>query len=138
MATPPNAPAPTISITNVWTSNPHDEKYHHCFEQDNSRYLYFDVKTDLSVDTINFALWNLNDPVNPYMAEPSTDWPVKNGHVKITIGPDLHVHLGPGPYCAALTASSSTAASKDSRKIVGNALYYYETWKDSRDCKYEK
>ena len=43
-------------------------------------------------------------------------------------------HLGPGPYCATLTASSpatASAGSKGARKIAGSAVYYYDTWKDS-------
>jgi hypothetical protein len=125
------------------TDNPHDQGYHHCFEQKHDAILTFEVNTDPSVDNINFVLWDINDPVNPSIAEPPSDWHVQNGQVKITIGPDpirsrLPFHLGPGPYCAALAASSSAAASDTSKsagKIVGNALYYYETWK--RNCKYQ-
>lgn len=132
-----------VSITvEASTDNQNDKGYHHCFEQDNTRILTFEVDTDLSVDNIYFVLWNIHDPVkNPHIAEPPKDWAVKNGHVTIKIGPDHPVHLGPGPYCATLTASSPSASSDTSnsaRKIVGNALYYYETWKGSRDCKYEK
>lgn len=136
-----------VSITvTASTDNPHDKGYHHCFEQKPDAILTIEVDTDPSVDTINFVLWDLQDPTNPTVAEPSTDWDVDDqGHVEITIGPDPlrgpghPFHLGPGPYCAALTASSFTAASAASKSAgttVGNALYYYRTWKGSRDCKY--
>jgi hypothetical protein len=137
-----------VSITvKASTNNGNDKGHHHCFEQDNTRILTFEVETDPSVDSINFVLWNLNDPLKPTMAEPPTDWPVQeDGHVTIVVGPDIlpppyafPLHLGPGPYCATLTASGSTAASAASEnagKVVGNALYYYETKKRGQDCKY--
>lgn len=146
MAKSRNTSAVPVSITKAWTSNPHDKNHYHCFEQDNSQYLYFEVDiTDLSIDTIHFVLWNIHDPINPYVAE-LMDLFVQHEHIIITIPPDplqplQPLHLGPGPYCATLTASSPSASSdtsKSARKIVGNALYYYETWKGSRDCKYEK
>src|ERR1700743_315596 len=108
------------------TNNPNDNNYYHYFEQKSGIILTFDVYTDPSVDNIYFVLWNLNDPVNPEIAEPPRNCVVKNGHVEIKIGPHFPMHLGPGPYCATLTASRPTtasAASKGARKIVGDAIY---------------
>lgn len=116
------------------TNNPNDKNYHHYFEQDDQWTLTFEVTTDPSVKNIYFVLWNLNDPVNPGVAEPVQDVSVNNGKATIEIS-DKHFHLGPGPYCATLTALSpaaTSAASKGGREIVGNAVYYYDTWKDSR------
>jgi hypothetical protein len=118
------------------TDNDNDRGYNHFFEQRNDITLTFKVETDPSVGSIHFVLWNLSDPVNPTTAEPATDWTVQNGEVTITIPPHPDFHLGPGPYCATLTASSSTATaatSKSAENIVGNAIYYYDTWKDSRN-----
>ena len=65
------------------------------------------------------------------------DGPVQNGKAKIEISHHLDYHLGPGPYCATLTASTTASdASKGGEKIVPNAIYYYETWKEVRNCKY--
>jgi hypothetical protein len=141
MTTPQNTSADqaTIRVT-ASTDNPNDQGYHHCFEQKDDATLVFELDTDPSVDTINFVLWKLHDPANPKIAK-SMDPPVQNGHATITLSHHLDEHLGPGPYCATLTASSPTAASAASmgaRKIVGNTVYYYETWKGSRDCKYAK
>jgi len=135
-----NASGNLVDITvDASTDNPKDKGYHHYFEQQGEKknpvILTFEVDTDPSVDSIHFVLWNLNDPVNPYVAR-SGDYCVDNdGHVAITIVDRPDEHLGPGPYCATLTATSSTAASAASeggREIVGNAIYYYDTWKDSR------
>ena len=146
MTKPQNALALSAAITvTASTNNDHDRGHHHCFEQKHDAILTFEVDIDPPVDNINFVLWNLKDPANPCMAEPATDWPVQDGHVTIAIGPDpLHVdpfiaplHLGPGPYCATLTASSSAAASATTQsagKVVGNAIYYYETRISGRDC----
>jgi hypothetical protein len=137
-----NAEASVFKKVVASTNNDKDSGHHHCFEQNDDAILTFKVDTDPSVDNINFVLWDLQNPINPTAAEPPTDWPVQNGHVEITIGPDPlrglghPFHLGPGPYCAALTASSSTARSASAGKIVGNALYYYETKKDGHNCKY--
>jgi hypothetical protein len=148
MAAPQNILTSPVSITvKASTNNENDKGHHHCFEQDNTYILTFDVKTDPSVDTINFVLWNIKNPLKPTVAEPATDWPVdEDGHVTIVVGPDplrgamtAPLHLGPGPYCATLTASSSTATeavTKSVGKVVGNALYYYETRESGKDCKY--
>lgn len=129
-------PPPIFKNVTASTDNKNDRGYYHCFEQKSGITLTFEVDvTDPSVDKIYFVLWNLYDPVNPVIAEPPKDWPVKKGHAKITIGPHYPMHLGPGPYCATLTATSPTAAAADSaggRKIVGNNVYYYDTWKDYR------
>lgn len=134
MAKPRNTSAASVfKRVTASTNNPKDKGYHHYFQQKSGFTLTFEVDTDRSVDSINFVLWNLYDPVNPDIAEPPKNWPVKNGHATIKIGPHYPMHLGPGPYCATLTASSPTAAaSKGARKIVGNAIYYYDTWKGSR------
>jgi hypothetical protein len=136
MSKPRNASDDPVDITvDASTDNPKDKGYHHYFEQDESYKLTFEVEIDsLLVDSINFVLWNLNDPVNPGLVELQPDVSVKEGKATITVGPHF-VHLGPGPYCATLTASSPTAASsasKGARKNVGYAIYYYDTWKDSR------
>jgi hypothetical protein len=142
MTTPQNDAAPPVLIRVIAsTDNENDEGYQHSFEQKGDSTLIFEVYTKPPVETIYFVLWNIHNPAKPYIAEPPRDWPVQNGHVTITIGRDLnlhlalHPHLGPGPYCAMLTASSSTdasAASVGGRKIVGTAIYYYDTWKDRR------
>lgn len=136
MSKPRNVSGDPVDITvDASTDNPKDKGYHHYFEQNESYTLTFEVEIDsLSVDNIYFVLWNLNDPVNPEPVEIQPDVPVEEGEATITVGPHF-VHLGPGPYCATLAASSpdtAPAASKDARKIVGNAAYYYDTWKDSR------
>jgi hypothetical protein len=97
MAKPKNTVPAPVSITKAWTSNPHDKNHYHCFEQDNSQYLYFRVDiTDPSVDTLHFVLWNIHDPINPYIAE-LMDLAVQHGQIIITIVPDPHIHLGPVP-----------------------------------------
>lgn len=144
MTTPQNTSAASVfKKVTAYTDNDNDKGYHHCFEQNNKSTLTFELEIDSpSVDNINFVLWNIHNPVDhPYIAE-SGDYPVDHGKVIITVGPDNRpMHLGPGPYCATLTASSPTAASaasKGARKIVDYAIYYYETWDKNRDCKYEK
>jgi hypothetical protein len=136
MTTPQDTLTDPVSIkVTASTNNPKDKGYYHYFQQESGIILTFEVYTDPAVDSIYFVLWNLNDPVNPEIAEPPKDWNVTNGHVAIKIGPHFPMHLGPGPYCATLTASrptASSAASKGAREIVGNAIYYYDTWKDSR------
>src|ERR1051326_462870 len=130
--------APVFKRVTASTNNENDRGYHHCFEQRDDITLTFDVETDASVTTINFVLWDLEDSVNPKVRH-YEDSPVNTGKAKITIKHPSDEHLGPGPYCAALTASSSAASSSTSSaggKIVGNALYYYETWEDIRDCRY--
>jgi hypothetical protein len=128
MAKPENAPAPQVDITvKAYTKNPKDEGYYHSFEQNETFSLTFEVKIDPPVDSINFVVWNIYDPANPKVAVPSTDYSGKSGKVIITIGPHF-IHLGPGPYCATLTASNPTAVSAGGRETVGNVLYYYETW----------
>jgi hypothetical protein len=149
MTKPQDIPTSPVSITvTAKTNNDNDKDHHHCFEQKPDAILTFEVETDPSIDTINFVLWNLHYPDKPVIAEPSADWPVQNGQVTITIGPDpirsrliSPMHLGPGPYCAALTASNSatfSAASASTGRIAGNAIHYYETWSGNRNCKYEK
>ena len=134
MTMPQDAPANPVSITvTASTKNPNDTDRHHCFEQDEKWIITFKmVVTDRSVNSIYFVLWNLQDPVHPKFVEEHPDVSVdENGVATIDIGPD-RPHLGPGPYCATLTASSpdtAPAASKGARKIVGNAVYYYDTWK---------
>ncbi len=135
-----NASALSGSITvTASTDNRNDEGYQHYFEQQDEKkspvILTFEVDTDPSVDSINFVLWNLKNPAKPYSVE-SGDYCVDNdGHATIRIGGHPDFHLGPGPYCATLTATSSTAASAASegtQKIIGNAIYYYDTWKGTR------
>lgn len=136
MAKRPNTAADTVfkSVT-ASTNNENDRNYYHYFEQKSGITLTFEVEINSpSVDSIYFVLWNLNDPVNPVVAEPVQDVCVVDGKAKIEIS-DEHFHLGPGPYCATLTALSpavASTASKGFRQIVGNAVYYYDTWKDSR------
>ncbi len=136
MAKRQNTAADTVfkSVT-ASTNNDNDKNYHHYFEQDETYKLTFEVEIDSpSVDNIHFVLWNLNDPVNPKMVK-SIDRPVEDGHATITVGPHLDEHLGPGPYCAALTASSlitPPASHEGGVKIVDDAVYYYDTWKDNR------
>jgi hypothetical protein len=125
-----------------------DSGYHHCFRQRRETSLTFETYTDSSAETVNFVLWSIEDLSNPVIAEPSTDWPVKNGYVKIVVAGDqaghpriAPPHLGPGPYMATLTASTSAGASADAsakkKKTVGNAAYYYQTWVNSpNDCDY--
>ena len=129
MAKSQNTSADPICINvTASTDNKNDEGYQHCFEQKKTSKLTFVVTINRPVDNINFVLWDIHDPVKPYV-EKSGDYSGKSGKVEITIGPDPDIHLGPGPYCAALTASNSAAASdKGAGEIVGNALYYYETW----------
>src|ERR1051325_584932 len=136
MDKPQNASADPVSIRVTASSdNENDEGYQHCFEQNPKATLTFEVYIKPPVDSIQFVLWRMHDPSKPRLAEPPRDYSGKSGHVTIMIGPDtnldldLHPHLGPGPYCVTLTASS--ADSKDARKIVGNAIYYYDTWKES-------
>jgi hypothetical protein len=138
MGKPESAVASTVSIAvEAFTNNPKDNGFHHCFEQKDDATLTFRVSTDVSVKTIHFVLWKLHDPVNPGIAT-SVDSSVRNGRATITISHPNDEHLGPGPYCATLTASSSAAApgaSASAETIVGETVYYYETWTGSRNCK---
>lgn len=132
--------SPVAITVEASTDNQNDQGYHHCFEQRDDATLTFNVKTDFSVTTIHFVLWKLHDPVNPEIVK-SIDSSVQKGRATITISHPLDEHLGPGPYCATLTVSSSAAASDTSGsagKMVGETVYYYETWTGSRDCKYAK
>src|SRR5215469_8699819 len=113
MTKPQNASAEPVAIRVIAsTDNENDQGYQHSFEQKKDTTLIFEVYTKPPVEIIHFVLWNIHNPAKPYIAEPPKDWLVKNGHVTIAIGPDpnldldLHPHLGPGPYCATLTASS--------------------------------
>jgi hypothetical protein len=130
----------TIATMKVSASTDYgdDTGYSHCFKQHPESNLVFKVNTN--ADTVNFILWNIGDPTNPLVAEPSKDWPVKNGYVEITVAADRgpnRPHLGPGPYMAALTGSSSAKASGQKQMTSSNAAYYYETWKtDHSECKY--
>jgi hypothetical protein len=68
---------PSINSVTAYTKDiGHDQNYHHCFYQDSRNDLYFEVKTDTSVSSVNFVLVNINDPKNPTVAEPAKDWPV--------------------------------------------------------------
>jgi hypothetical protein len=147
MTTPQNTVTSPVPITvTASTSNGNDTGYQHCFEQNDDATLTFDVKTDLSIKTIHFVLWKLHDPDKPKKVK-SVDCSVHDGQVTITIsdphpvGESPFEHLGPGPYCATLAASTSIALSDTSRSagtIVGETVYYYETWRDNRDCRYAK
>jgi hypothetical protein len=129
MTTPQNTSADPVAIrVTASTDNSNDSGYNHSFEQKHGVTLTFAVKTDPSVDSIYFVLWSLYNPGNPELVESQPAVRVKNGEATIVIGPDPHLHLGPGPYCATLTASSPAAASTGGRKIVDHAIYYYETW----------
>lgn len=124
-----NAPAAPVSIrVTASTDNENDEGYQHCFEQKEDATLFFEVYTKAPVETIHFVLWNMHNPVKPRLVESCPDCPIQNGHATITVKHPLDEHLGPGPYCATLTAASS---SEGAGKIVANAVYYYDTWKDS-------
>jgi hypothetical protein len=141
MTTPQNTMTSPVPITvTASTDNPHDTGYHHCFEQRDDATLTFNVEIDdSSVKTIHFVLWALKDPANPKMVE-STDFSVVNGQVTIQVSHHhSEGHLGPGPYCAALTASTTAVGDSSSAgTIVGETVYYYETWEGTRNCKYPR
>src|ERR1700739_4079709 len=105
----------------AFTDNLNDNGFSYSFEQKNTSKLTFKVKTDPSVKTIYFVLWSLYNPAKPEAIERLPNVAVSDdGEATIEIGPDHpRLHLGPGPYCASLTASGPTMGGL---KIVDNFI----------------
>ena len=140
---------PTHMTVTASTKMPGEKE--HCFLGDNTRSLYFTITPDIPADKANVDLYDLGNFSAPPALVEQQDGAIKSGAVTIEIPGDVKLtsaakttptvktnllqHLGPGPYVAVVSATTSTGARNGAGIIVGVSRYYYETFQsDPKEC----
>lgn len=134
---------PTGMTVHAGTHMPDDKE--HCFREDNKRSLYFDIATELSADRAYVDLYDLGDLTTTPDPVEHSDEAINNGFATVVIkghaSPSSAVvntsreHLGPGPYVAVVSTSTSIDKKDRASTIVGISRYYYETFSsDPNEC----
>ena len=123
----------------VGTQSPDDRE--HCFKSDSRRRLYFKVTTEIASGRAYVDLYKLGDLSKEPVWVESGDAEIKNNIATVSIeghstrsSAGIVEHLGPGPYIATVSASTSVrAADRLSAGYAGGLRYYYETWRSNQN-----
>lgn len=118
----------------AYTDNPKHNDRDHCFEQDKGSpiTLSFEIYASFYIKSANLKLYNFKNML-PEEITPNLTYTYNGKMARIDVTESSPPHLGPGPYMATMSASSSARGAKT--KETTKFWYYYDTfYTDYHEC----